>query len=67
MKHLAYCDYIATVVRRTMLVADDQSLIDVVSGIHLDLDKDGVFVSTKKTIDVTDMNGRKYLITVEEA
>jgi hypothetical protein len=67
MKHLAYCDYIATVVRRTMLVADDQSLIDVVSGIHLDLDKDGAFVSTKKTIDVTDMNGRKYLITVEEA
>lgn len=67
MKHLAYCDYIATVVRRTMLVADDQSLIDVVSSIHLDLNKDGAFVSTKKTIDVTDMNGRKYLITVEEA
>ena len=67
MKHLAYCDYIATVVRRTMLVADDQSLIDVVSGIHLDLDKDGAFVSTKKTIHVTDMNGRKYRITVEEA
>jgi YHS domain-containing protein len=39
----------------------------LVDGIKWDLDPvGGYMVSTKKTITVMDMNGKKYLVTVEE-
>jgi hypothetical protein len=68
----AYCDYIAD---RTMkaLLADMRAtvpgnIIAQVNRVRWDLHPDGGYmVSTKKTIEVEDRNGRRYLITVEEA
>jgi hypothetical protein len=43
------------------------SLIDTVSSPKLDLDANGSYQSTKKVIQLSDLNGRLYKITVEEA
>ena len=63
---LAYCDKIATVCRKALLKYDPDNIIGSVGGINYDLSEEGSFVSTKKTIEVSDMNGKKYLITIEE-
>lgn len=62
---LAYCDYIATQLRKGLL-EDGNGLLSAVFPVRWDLDDRGAFVSTKKTVDVVDMNGRQYRITVEE-
>ena len=36
------------------------------NSIQWDLDKNGAFMSTKKTIEMCDMNGKEYVITIAE-
>jgi len=65
--NLAYCDKIADVVRKALLKYDPDNIIGLIDPIKWDLHPTkGYFVSTKKTIDLCDMNGKKYRITVEE-
>ena len=66
MMNLAYCDKIADVVRKALLKYDPDNIIGLIDPIKMDLDVNGAFVSTKKTIDLCDMNMKKYRITIEE-
>lgn len=67
---LAYCDYIANRIQsriRGDIMLDDPYMSEV-GEVKLDLHPtEGYFMSTKKTIEVRDKSGKKYLITVEEA
>lgn len=63
----AYCDYIATICRTSLKAFDPEHLLSNVSNPELDMSEEGYFLSTKKTIHITDVNGRKYKLTVEEA
>ena len=64
---LAYCDKIADTIRKALLKYDEDQIIGLVDRVKMDLHPtEGYFVSTKKTIDVTDMNGKFYRVTVEE-
>jgi hypothetical protein len=61
---LAYCDLIAHLIRKYL--NDDENNIKV-ENINWDLHPtEGYFISTKKTLDVIDFNGKQYKITVEE-
>jgi hypothetical protein len=64
----AYCDYIAHTIQRDLKFQDsrDRELLSSVGVVNYDLDKNGVFLSTKKTIRVEDIYGKVYQITVEE-
>ena len=67
---LAYCDYIAA--RLHTLVSneinDNQTMMESVSTPKMDLHPtEGYFMSTKKVLTVHDVNGKAYVITVEEA
>ena len=65
---LVYCDFIADQIKRYLLQGDWQHILVSVGPVKMDLHPtEGWFVSTKKTIEVTDRNGRKYRVTVEEA
>ena len=64
---LAYCDKIAHVCQRALIGDMYDEIIDTVSPVKMDLHPtEGYFVSTKKTFSVTDMNGKKYKVTIEE-
>lgn len=63
---LAYCDYIASVIHQSLMSRDTEHLIDQVSKVQFDLGEFGEFCSTTKTIDVLDMNGKQYRVTVQE-
>ena len=69
---LAYCDKIADVVRNSLVQShklgfDPELHIGLVGPIEMDLHPvEGYFQSTKKTIEVTDMNGKLYRVIVEE-
>jgi hypothetical protein len=67
---LVYCDYIADRVRKALVAAKEDAFAPVplneVGKINWDLDSNGAFKSTKKTMVVEDGNGRKYVVTVEE-
>jgi len=63
---LAYCDKIADVCRKALLGHDPDGIIGVVYPTKWDLGKQGEFVSTTKTIELTDMNMKKYKITIQE-
>lgn len=63
---LAYCDYIAHVIHSSLLPNDDEKLLDQISRIQYDLGFAGEFNSTMKTIDVIDINGKQYRITIQE-
>jgi len=64
---LAYCDKIADTVRKSLLKHDPQGIIGLIGPIEMDLHPtQGYFQSTKKTIEMTDMNSKKYKITIEE-
>ena len=65
--NLAYCDKIADTIRKSLLAYDPQEIVALVGPIEWDLDPvRHHFVSTKKTIEVMDMNEKKYKVTVEE-
>jgi hypothetical protein len=63
---LAYCDKIADVIRKSLLKHDPDGIIGLIYPIKWDLDENGAFMSTKKTIEMCDMNEKRYKITVEE-
>lgn len=65
---LVYCDFIADFIKKTLPSAEmyGESFTKSVGPVKLDLNVDGVFLSTKKTIEVEDNNGTKYRVTVEE-
>jgi hypothetical protein len=65
---LAYCDYIAHVIRQGLKAdkSDFRSYVAEVGNVIFDLGPNGEFASTRKTITVYDVNNKKYLITVEE-
>ena len=65
---LAYCDYIAKVISESMKKDADKysSYIDNVGKTQWDLDAEGRFLSTRKTMSVIDKNGKAYRVTVEE-
>ena len=62
---IAYCDYISHTIREA-LVKDSDWMLAHVGKIQWDLDENGVFQGTSKTIMVEDDSGKKYKITVEE-
>ena len=65
--NLAYCDKIADVVRKALLKYDPDNIIGLIGPIEYDLHPTkGYFMSTKKTIEMCDMNGKKYEITIKE-
>ena len=63
---LAYCDMIAYAIKETLPKKTDD-FISVEGGVQFDLAKEGYMQSTTKFINVYDVNGKKYKITVEEA
>jgi len=64
---LAYCDYIAWRIKKDLSEHDEKGIIETVGAIKWDLDANGAFRSTAKTMLVTDCFGKQYKITVEEA
>jgi hypothetical protein len=64
--NLSYCDRIAAIIKEE-LPKDQFGLITKTGPINMDLHPtEGYFLSTKKTMSVTDRNGKSYMITVEE-
>lgn len=64
---LAYCDKIADTIRKALVEYDPDNIIGLVGRVRMDLHPtEGYFQSTKKTIELTDMNGKMYRVTVEE-
>lgn len=64
--YVAYCDYIAHTIVGNLKANDTERLLASVSRPQYDLTESGGFKSTKKTIMVSDCNGKNYRITVEE-
>lgn len=63
---LAYCDYIAHIINKNLKKNDQDGLIDSVGKVQFDLNEDGTYRSTRKTITVVDKHGTSYTITIEE-
>lgn len=65
---LAYCDYIAFHCAMGMkdAVGNPEGIIANVGPVRFDLNEQGQFCSTKKTIEVVDVNGKRYSVTIEE-
>lgn len=67
---LVYCDYIADRIQKALVAAKNDVFASVplsdVGRVNFDLDANGSFASTKKTVEVADGNGRRYLVTVQE-
>jgi hypothetical protein len=65
---LVYCDYIAEVIKQAINkdITRHESLIAGCGGVRYDLDTKGAFASTAKFINVSDINGRLYEITIKE-
>lgn len=60
-----YCDYFASLIQ-CMDEVDSESLIQSIGKIEYDLHpKHGYLVSTKKSVMITDVNGKQYRVTVE--
>lgn len=63
---IAYCDYISHLISTYIKAHDSQGLLWQVSRPNYDLDSSGALSSTTKTLDITDINGKRYRVTVEE-
>ena len=65
---IAYCDYIAHLISMEIKNADYSymRLLEKAGRAFYDLGPKGEFASTKKTLFITDVYGKKYRITVEE-
>jgi hypothetical protein len=65
---LAFCDYIAFRAQKFLgeITQSGDTYLRDVSKVSFDLDENGSFVSTKKTMTVTDHSGKMYRVTVEE-
>jgi len=65
--HPAYCDYLINLIGIMQIEIDNESLIAHTGKVEFDLHpKHGYLQSTKKSIIITDVNGKEYKITVEE-
>jgi hypothetical protein len=62
----AYCDYLAFLIRENLMALDKRNLIDEVGKVQYDLGWDSELKTTLKTIDVLDMQGKQYRITIQE-
>ena len=67
MFKLAYCDKIAFEIRKALAPRDVDGIIAEVGSIKFDLDENGAFRSPAKSITVYDVNGKAYIVTVQEA
>lgn len=64
---LAYCDKVISVIRKSLMQHDPDGILGLVGPVKMDLHpEDGYLLSTKKTLEVSDMNGKWYRVTVEE-
>lgn len=67
---LVYCDFIADRIRQALVRSQADFMEPVqlqdVGRVQWDLDEQGSFRSTAKTILVTDGNGQRYQVTVEQ-
>lgn len=65
---LAFCDYIAFRAQKFLgeITTQGDTYLKEVSKVEWDLSETGSFLSTKKTLFVTDHSGKKYRVTVEE-
>lgn len=66
---LAYCDYIADRINSHLSgdIVKNDYYVKNVDSVKFDLHPiGGYMVSTKKTMNVTDLNGKNYRVTVEE-
>lgn len=63
---LAYCDYIAHLIAGHIRHFDTQGILWQVDRPRMDLAEDGSLASTCKTVEIVDLNGKKYRVTVEE-
>ena len=67
---LAYCDFIADRIRKGLINSMNDSLEPVrltnVGKVQYDLGPNGEFASTTKFMNVTDGNGKLYIVTVKE-
>lgn len=66
---LAYCDYIAACISKTLIEESKDFGGYIKSASHPQMDlhpEEGYFMSTQKTIEVEDMNGKRYMVTVKE-
>lgn len=67
---LAYCDYLAFIIHDALIkhsTSAQERLIDCVSSVRYNLGAFGELKDTKKFIFITDANGTRYQVTVEEA
>ena len=64
---LDYCDYIANLIRTYILAndVDECKMLRSVSKWKYDLGEHGELLSSTKTLHVTDMNQKRYKITIE--
>lgn len=62
---LTYCDYIAHLISTYIKPHDMNGLLTNVGPAKYNLDIDGSLCDDTKTIEVTDVNGQRYLVTVE--
>lgn len=66
-KSTSYCGYIAERIRDALKSADLKNLISDVGPLEWDLhEKHGYSLSTSKFVELTDRNGNRYRITVED-
>lgn len=63
---IAYCDYISHLISTNIKAHDSQGLLWQVGRPNYDLDSSGALSSTTKTLGITDINGKRYRVTVEE-
>lgn len=62
-----YCDYIAHICAVALARPDPQRIIKAAGPVKYDLHPtDGYLLSSKKTLEVEDLNGNRYRVTVEE-
>jgi hypothetical protein len=67
---LAYCDYIANRIHGLIdrEIGDNETLMASVEQPKMDLHPtEGWFMSTKKVMTMHDINGKAYVVTIEEA
>ena len=68
MFKLAYCDKIADTIHKALLKHDPDGIIGLVDRVKWDLHPtEGWMQSTAKSITVYDMNGKAYIVSVQEA
>lgn len=62
----SYCDKIAATIFDALKAPDPDGIIVHVGPVQWDLHPEGYLLSPKKTLEVTDLNGNRYLVTIED-